>query len=173
VAVVAVVSVLGGVAVAQVLSSIEHSRGYAAAKYLGGRFSLARAQAVARGASVGVRFDEGVRGFTFSVFQDGDGDGIRTADIHAGVDRLIEPATVLFEQFPGVDFGLTPGAPGTDPIQLGSTNILTFTPVGTATPGTIYIRDRKGSQWAVRVLGSTGRTRVLRYDMARGWLVAQ
>jgi hypothetical protein len=49
-------------------------------------------------------------------------------------------------------------------VQLGRTNLLTFTPAGTATSGTIYIRDREGTQWAVRVLGATGRTRVLRYE---------
>ena len=169
-----VVAILGGVAVAQVLSSVDHTRGYAAAKYLGARLSLARMQAVARGGAVGLRFDQGARGITFSVFQDGNGNGIRSADIQIGADRLIEPATSLSERFPGVDIALVPGAPGTDPVQLGLTNLLTFTPVGTATAGSIYIRDREGTQWAVRILGATGRTRVLRYDVQlRGWLIAQ
>jgi hypothetical protein len=44
---------------------------------------------------------------------------------------------------------------------------MSFTPSGTATSGTIYIRGRDGSQFAVRVLGATGRTRVLRYLPAR------
>jgi hypothetical protein len=169
----ALVAVLASVALAYVLSAAEHSRGHAAARYLAGRLALLRTQAVARGAAVGLRFDQEPGGFTFTVFQDGNGDGIRTADIEAGVDTLLEPATSLFEQFPGVDIAVAPGAPATDPLQIGRTNLLTFTPIGTATSGTIYIRDRDGSQWAVRVLGATGRTRVLRYDLrTKVWLVA-
>lgn len=173
-AVVAVVAVLGGIAASQVLSSADHSRGYAAARYFAGRLGLARVQAVARGAAVGLRFDREPRAITFSVFQDGNGNGIRSADISSGVDRLIEQPTALSDHFPGADIGLAPEAPVSDPIQTGSTDILTFTPTGTATSGTIYISDRAGAQWAVRVLGATGRTRVLRYDpRTKGWLVAQ
>ena len=163
---------LSGIALSQVLSTLDHSRGHAAARYLAARLGLARAQAVARGAAVGLVFDEVPGGFAFTVFIDGNGSGIRTADIQAGIDTPIEPATRLFEQFPGVDIGLTPNSPGTDAVQLGRTNLLTFTPMGTATAGTVYIRDREGTQWAVRVLGATGRTRVLRYD-PRGWLNAE
>jgi type II secretion system GspH-like protein len=130
-------------------------------------------QAVARGTAVGFRFDQSPGGISFNVFQDGNGNGVRSADIASGIDRIVEPTTRLHEQFPGVEIGLTPGVPGTDPIQLGSTNLLTFTPTGTATSGTIYIRDRDGTQWGIRVLGATGRTRVLRYDvLTKGWLVA-
>ena len=173
-AVLGVLAILGGVSVAQVLASLEHSRGYAAAKYLGSRFSAARIQAVSRGAAIAFRFDENENGVTFAMFQDGNGDGVRTTDIQSGVDSLIEPAATVSESFPGADIGLTPTSPVTDPVQIGSTNLLTFTPLGTATSGTVYISDREGTQWAVRILGATGRTRVLRYDArARAWLVAQ
>ena len=166
-------AIISGVVVAHVLGSADHSRGYGAARYLGGRLGLARLQAVARGSAIALRFNQEARGFTFSVFQDGNGNGVRTADIGAGIDRLIEPATSLFEQFPGVDIALGGSSPATDPVQIGPTNLLTFTPAGTATPGTIYIRDRQGNQWAVRVLGATGRTRVLRFDTQTGvWLAA-
>ena len=172
--VVAVVAILGGITASHVLSSADHSRGYAAARYFAGRLGLARVQAVARGAAIGLRFDSGPGAISFSVFQDGNGNGIRTADISSGVDRLIEPATALSDHFPGADIGVAPESPVSDPIHIGSTNLLTFTPTGTATSGTIYISDRAGSQWAVRILGATGRTRVLRYDpRTSGWLVAQ
>ena len=173
-AAVSVVLTLAGVALSQVLSSVDHSRGHAAARYLAARLGLARSQAVARGVAVGLVFDEVPGGFAFTVFVDGNGSGIRTADIQAGIDVPIEPATRLFEQFPGVDIGLTSNSPGTDAVQLGRTNILTFTPTGTATAGTIHLRDRQGTQWAVRALGATGRTRVLRYDpRTQGWLIAE
>lgn len=169
-----VITILGGAAAAHVLSSADHSRGYAAARFLAGRLGLARTQAVARAAAVGLRFTHDARGFTFAAFQDGNGNGIRTADIEAGIDRQVEPSTSLFEQFPGVDIGLSSNSPATSALQIGHTSLLTFTPLGTATSGTIYVRDQRGSQWAVRVLGATGRTRVLRYDAGTGdWLVAQ
>ena len=169
-----VIAILGAAAAAHVLASLDHSRGYAAARYLAGRMALARTQAAARGTAIGLRFTQEPAGFTFAVFQDGNGNGIRTADIQSGVDRPSEPPLSLFEQFPGVDIGLSPQSPATSAVQLGQTSILTFTPLGTATSGTIYVRDRRGSQWAVRVLGATGRTRVLRYDARTGdWLVAQ
>ncbi len=50
-----------------------------------------------------------------------------------------------------------------DPVRLGSANTLTFSPLGTATSGTIFFRSRTGRQYAVRVLGATGRTRVLEF----------
>ena len=174
VVVTSVITILGGVAAAHVLSAADHSRGYAAARFLAGRMALARTQAVARGAAVGLRFTQDPRGVAFAVFQDRNGNGIRTVDIETGIDRQVEPSTSLFEQFPGVDIGLAANSTGTSALQIGNTALLTFTPRGTATSGTIYIRDQRGSQWAVRVLGATGRTRVLRYDTRTGgWVVAQ
>jgi hypothetical protein len=57
-----------------------------------------------------------------------------------------------------------------DGIRVGSSRILTLGPDGTATSGTLYLHGRRG-QYAVRVLGATGRTRVLRFDTGTGrWL---
>ena len=48
---------------------------------------------------------------------------------------------------------------------------MSFTPLGTASSGTLYLRGRDGSEYAVRVLGATGRTRVLRYEaITRTWV---
>jgi hypothetical protein len=52
---------------------------------------------------------------------------------------------------------------GGDPIRIGSSKLLSFTPLGTATSGSIYVRGRDGSQFFIRVLGVTGRVRVQRY----------
>ena len=164
----AIIAVVAGVAVPQTLATIDRSRGWIAVKYLGGRVAFARTMAVNRQASVGLRFVDDPRGVSFEVYQDGNRNGILTADIQRNVDRSIEPATRLFELFPGVQIGVVPGAPSSDPVALGRTNILSFSPSGTATSGTIYVRGRDGTQWAVRVLGATGRTRVLRYDLRTG-----
>jgi Tfp pilus assembly protein FimT len=160
--------ILSGIAVPTVLGSIDRSRGYAAARYLGTRLNLARTQAVARSASVALRFEEDARGISFTVYQDGNRNGVRTRDIQRGVDPMIDPPARLFELFPGVEIAVTPEAGGGDGVQVGSSNLLSFSPMGTATSGTVYVKGSDGTQWAVRVLGATGRTRVLRFDTRTG-----
>jgi hypothetical protein len=135
--------------------------------------ALARAQAVSRSTSIALRFLMTPSGVSISVIQDGNRDGVRTRDIDLQIDRLIEAPIWLSQLFPGVEIGLTPQTPGSDPVQLGGTNLMSFTPHGTASSGSLYIRGRDGTQWMVRVLGATGRTRVLRYVPASSeWVYA-
>src|SRR5687768_12354079 len=157
------VALLSAIAVPQMLGTIDRSRGSAAARFLAARLTLARTQATTWGRAVALRFEEEAHGIRFSVYQDGNRNGVQTADIQRDIDRQIEPAIRLSEHFPGVAIGLTPDTRARDPVVLGRTNLLSFSPRGTATSGTIYVRGRDGTQWAVRVLGATGRTRVLRY----------
>jgi Tfp pilus assembly protein FimT len=157
-------TVLTAIAVPQMLGTIESSRASAAAHYLSSRVMLARMLAVQRTAAVAIRFDADARGVQFATYQDGNGNGVRTLDITTNVDRQIEQPVRLFELFPGVDFGLVVDGQATDPIQLSGTSLLTFTPGGTATSGSVYLRGRDGSQYVIRILGATGRTRVLRFD---------
>jgi type II secretory pathway pseudopilin PulG len=162
------IAVISGMAVPQVLVTLDRSRGLVAARYLSARMALARTQAVTRGAYVALRFDQTAEGISFSVYQDGNRNGVRTADIEGGMDRRIDPPVRLFEQFPGVEIGIAPGTGLSDPVQIGRSNLLSFSPAGSATSGTIYVRGRDGTQWAVRVLGATGRMRVLRYVARTG-----
>jgi Tfp pilus assembly protein FimT len=158
------IAVVGAIAVPQVLVTIDSSRALAAARYVSSRAMLARMLAVQRSAAVAIRFDTDVRGFRFALYQDGNQNGVLAKDIVANVDRQLEQPVRLFELFPGVDFALTVDGQTSDPIQLSGTSLLTFTSAGTATSGSVYLRGRDGSQYAVRVLGVTGRTRILRYD---------
>ena len=85
---------------------------------------------------------------------------------------------VRLRRFPGVRFGLMPGVPDVDGapdqvngdgVRIGSARILTLGANGTATGGTLYVHGRR-RQFAVRVFGVTGRTRVIRYDAkSRKW----
>lgn len=164
-------SVVSAMVIPQVLSGLDRSRGLVAARYLAGRLALARVQAVTRSAAVALRFDYRSEGITFEPFQDGNRNGVLTRDIQRQIDFSIEPATRLWELFPGAAIGLTPDSPGTSPVQLsGGSQLLSFTPLGTATAGTVYVRGPDGTQWAVRVLGATARTRLLRLDpRTRRW----
>lgn len=160
--VMAVIVILAGMAVPQTLASVDRSRAWAATRYLASRMALARMQAVGRSATVGLRFADREGEFGFDTFVDGNRNGVRTREIASGVDRPLDPPTRLSDLFPGVIIGLSEDEDG-DPVRTGSTSLMSFTSVGTATSGTIYIRGRDGSRFAVRVLGATGRTRVLRY----------
>ena len=162
------VCILAGISIPSVLVTVERSRGLAAARYLEGRMALARAQAVGRAAIVALFFEQDSRGIWVSVVQDGNRDGVRTRDIATQVDRLIEPRMLLSELFPGVAIGLAPQTPASQPVTLGGTNILSFTPAGTSTSGSVYVLGRDGTQWAVRVLGVTARVRLLRFVPATG-----
>jgi Type II transport protein GspH len=168
-----VIGLLTTMTIPLLLTSVAHARGLAAARYLSARMALARANAVRRSAVIALRFEPTARGIAFSVVQDGNGNGVRTADIQASIDRVIEGPFLISDLFPGVVIGLVPQAPAPEAVQLGGTSILSFTPSGTATSGSIYLRDKGGTQWAVRVLGATARTRVLRFQAAtRQWVNA-
>lgn len=160
-------AVLAGVSVPQLLVTLDRSRAWAAARYLAARMSMARAHAVMRSAHVALRFVDEQSDTTFQMFVDDNHNGVRTSDIEAHVDRALDEPVGLSDLFPGVVIGVA-DAIGTDPVRIGSSNLLSFTPQGTATPGTIYVRGRDGLQLAVRVTGATGRTRVMRYVPANG-----
>lgn len=164
---------LCAVAIPQTLVTIERSRGLAAARYLAGRMALARAQAVSRSTTIALRFVEGPAGTSISVIQDGNRNGVRVRDIDLEIDREIDSSLMLSDLFPGVEIGLAPQTPASDPVQLGGSSILSFTAHGTASSGSLYVRGRDGTQWVVRVLGATARSRVLRYVPASGeWVYA-
>jgi hypothetical protein len=136
-------------------------------------------EAVVRAADIGWQFVANERGYTYAPYVDGNGNGIRTLDINAGTDRLIGAVERLSDHFAGVDFGVlpdlpavTPGEtpPGTDPIKLGTSNILTFTSLGTSSSGSLYVRGSRHLQYVIRILGETGRVRVLKFDpRAQKW----
>lgn len=162
-AVAGLILVLTATAIPSLLGTVDRSRGYAAARYLAGRLTLVRTQAVNRGVTVALVFQRDRRGISYRAYRDGNRNGVLTRDIRRGIDAPIEEVVRLGALFPGVEFGTTPSVPLDDPIRLGGSDILSFTPSGTATSGTLYLRGRDGTQWAVRILGATARTRVLRY----------
>ncbi|MGH9254410.1 MAG: GspH/FimT family pseudopilin [Vicinamibacterales bacterium] len=152
------------------LVTLDRHRAWAAARYLAARMALARSYAVTRAAHVALRFRGDSSDIVFQMFLDDNHNGVRTLDIASQVDRPIGAPARLSDLFPGVIIGISTDL-GTDPVRIGSTDLLSFTPLGTATPGTIYVRGRDGLQLAVRVTGATGRTRVLHYvSRTRQWV---
>lgn len=140
-------------------------------------FRLARAYAVRESARVGVRFETAADGaVSWALYRDGDGDGVRGDDIAAGDDPQVAPRRRLAHFGRVVRLGFPPGRPPRDPgdprrrldrlddpIRFNRSDIASFSPLEGATPGTVYITDGAGRLAAVRVLGTSGRVRVLTY----------
>jgi len=166
------ISVLCGITVPYLLQSIERARAMAAARYVAQQCGLARFQAVARSAIVAVRFLERDGEYEIEMFLDGNRNGVRTVDIASGVDVALTRPARLTALFAGARIGIAPELQlGNDPVALGPGGLLSFTPVGTATAGSIYVIGRDRSQYVVRVLGATARTRLQRFDpVARDWV---
>jgi len=174
--VVALLSTIGGLAAPQTGSIIDASRARQAAGYVAGEFRLARQQAVARSASIGVVFDFLSGRWTFRVCVDGNGNGVRRTDISSGRD-ICQARGDLAALFPGIQVavdgtirGPDGDPPSPDPVHFGSSDVASFSPSGTCTAGTLFLRSARGIQFAVRIAGTTGRLRILRYDQgARTW----
>jgi prepilin-type N-terminal cleavage/methylation domain-containing protein len=166
---------LSAAAVPEYLTAMDEVRASGAAHHVSARLQRARMEAVRRSAMVGLQFTEAPDGrYSYALYVDGNRNGVLTLDIQRGVDRSIAAVERLPDQFAGVEFGVVPGlpsidaggaVPGADPIHLGAGSIASFSAVGTATSGTVYIRSRRDAQYAVRVFGETGKTRMLKYEL--------
>jgi Tfp pilus assembly protein FimT len=159
------IAVLAGAAIPQLTAGVERSRTLGAARYLASRLALARAQAVARSANVALLLSAAGNTFETAMYVDGNGDGVRTRDISAGIDTLVSVPVRLSNLFPHVTLFLN------DPIvtsTFDTSALMSFSPMGTASSRTLYLHAADGSQYAVRVLGATGRTRVLRFVASNG-----
>jgi prepilin-type N-terminal cleavage/methylation domain-containing protein len=169
----ALASTVLSVAIASTRDVVDELRTAMAARYLAARLTEARIGAVTRSACVGLRFVPEASDYRFAPFADGNGNGIRSLDIALGIDVPIGSPESLGEKFPGVSIGLMNGYPdadlivgtGADGVRIGKSRIETMSPDGTATAGTVYLHGRR-SQFAVRILGTTGRVRVLQYRPA-------
>jgi hypothetical protein len=162
------------------LRTVADTRMRLAASEVASSMHLARTHAVRHGEKVGLRFDtSGPAGeVTWVLYRDGDGDGVRGDDIEDGTDPRVRDGG--FRRLGrAVRFGFPPGPaprdPGNprrrldrldDPIRFNRSDMASFGPLGTATPGTAYLTDGRERLVAVRIAGRTGRLRVLVYDPA-------
>jgi Tfp pilus assembly protein FimT len=158
--VLAVAAVVTAIAVPVSLAGVQRARGWAGTRFVAARFVRARVQAVGRGGSVAIRLDGADESTTLASFSDGNRNGVLTRDIEAGVDPPLDVPVPLSSLFPGVAI--------TDDT---APRLFSFSPDGTATTGSVFLRSRDGSRFAVRILGATARVRVERYVEARDiWL---
>lgn len=148
-----------------------------AARHVALALRAARMEAIRQGRSVAVQFLD-TSPVEYRLVADGNGNGVRRAEIADGVDPVLGTARELSRDFPGTRFGVGCECPGIDggealspaspAIQFGESRLAVFSADGTATSGTAYVTGARASTYAVRVLGATGRTRVLRFDPGHG-----
>ncbi len=160
----AVAAASGGVA----QGSADRVRARQAARHLAGECMRARALALTRSTAVAISFGAETEGVPTALYADGNGNGVRAADISSGADPALSTPTRLADLYPGVRFGVVDPLAGSGPVRLGGSRLLTFSPLGTSTSGSLYIAGRDGSQYAIRLSGATARVRVLRLNRATG-----
>ncbi len=170
-AVLAVVTALGVPALSGVFSQ---SMLREAARDVANVFNRARLRALDTGRDVGVKWLSSGGDVTFTLYEDRNGNGVLTADIRSGIDRPIGApfsvrgrfprATASFlTDFPGGDpAGGSPGSVGdlSDPIRFGRSDICSFSPMGHASPGSVWLSDGQGRQTVVRVSPMTAQIQI-------------
>lgn len=167
---------VSSVALPSLLAGLDAYRAGHAARYLAGCVRHARGRAIAAGRNAAIHFSSVNGAASWATYADGNRNGVRTADVTRGIDTPLGPPTRLADVAQGVRFALNPGTPDVDGaisdtadgLRLGSGNWLSFSPSGTSSSGTIYLAGPGRQQFAVRILGPTGRLRLLRYDASTG-----
>jgi hypothetical protein len=136
-----------------------------------GEFRKARSIAVRTGAYTAIRFERSAEGPVFSVYVDGNRNGVLADDIARQVDKRIAGPLPLNGGAPDVQIAIMGGVPAIppdtgimqatdDPIRFGRSDLVSFSPLGTASPGTFYLAGQ-GMQAAVRVTPGSARVRML------------
>lgn len=127
--------------------------------------------------NVGLVFAQQHGKWYYTMVADRDGDGVSRKDFLGGVDLPLGPRTWL--EF--LNYDVKVGVPASwrvpdpdgsgvlpaDGMRTGNSDIISFTPLGHATPCTVYINDGRERVLAVRINGSSGVIRALLWR--RGW----
>ncbi len=175
----AVLALLASLAVPPLRQQIAQHRVRLAAAEVAAALWTARAGAVRHGVAIAVHFDDDeAAGAQFRLYADGDGDGVRTADRQDGTDPQIQRPARLLHVGSGVRFGfpdaLEPRSfTGSgvldrldDPVRFGRSDLASFSPFGTASPGSVFLTDGY-HLFAVRVHNRTGKIQIVRYVRER------
>lgn len=177
----ALLALVSATAIPVVAGTLERERTIAGARFVAARIVQAQLEALRRGAAVALRFEVAPGGASLQLFLDRNGNGVSTSDIANGIDIPIAPADEIGVHAQGVSIRINQRVldaggtqwldAGSDPLRIGSSSFLSCSSTGSLNGGTIYVAAARGPQMAVRVTGSTGRVRVLRFEPSSGaWM---
>jgi prepilin-type N-terminal cleavage/methylation domain-containing protein len=163
-----IVAILGTLGLSGLRNYFEDCKLLGAARVFHGCFLRARSIATKTSVYTAIRFEVRDDGIYYSLYRDGNYNGVLSKDIKAGRDPRLEGPYRLDGGVSGVRVGIIPGFPapdgGTidaeDPVKFGRSDTLSFSPLGTATPGTFYLATYR-TQAAVRVTGTNARVRIM------------
>lgn len=152
-------------------------RAAAGARTMATLLSAQRWKSVAGHRVRGLQFLKTGSAWSWREVADGNGNGLRTAEIARGIDPVLTPSNALERQVQDVTLGFPPGGPypeappGTntlsaadDPVRFGRSTLVSFSPVGSASSGTLYVTDGRRGLFAVVLFGPTARLRVWRFN---------
>lgn len=149
-----------------------------AARQMQSSLRAARTYAIRHSANVAVKFRAEPDGtFTYALYRDGDGDGVRTDDIKKGTDPEVWAPRRINYLNEDIRVAIPPGRPPRhpgnprrrldrteDPIRFNRSDMASFNPIGRVTPGSIYLSDAYRHLMAVRTYHLSGKVSVLTYN---------
>jgi hypothetical protein len=147
------------------------------AQQLSGLLARCRAEAVLHHLNTALVFDRNPHWVCYAAV-DGDGDGVRRDDLAAGRDRAVSrplrletggsaPGFLQVRAIPDPAGSGWLGGDPDDPVRAGRGDMISFSPVGSATPASVFLTDHVSQMRVVRVFGATGRARCLTWKP--GW----
>lgn len=153
----------------------------AGARQLAVTFQSLRWKSVSLSRHHGLFFRQLEGGWAWYVVADGNGNGLRTAEVLDGVDETVSgphrfedslaPVALGFPA--GMDLPRIPPRRGRldnldDPVKFGRSDLVSFSPQGSASSGTVYLSDGRHEVCGVVLFGPTARIRVWRFDRRTG-----
>lgn len=163
-----IILIMGAVALPNLLGFRQEAALVGAAQGFKAQFMRARSLATSKNTQTAIRFETDADGTPmYSTYIDGNFNGVYSAEIAAGIDTRIAGPFRLDAGQAGVVVGVLPDVPapdggrlGTEPIRFGNSRMVSFSPIGTGTPGTFYLRT-KSTMAGVRVTGGSARVRIM------------
>jgi len=166
------------ISIPSVLAMRERAAIRGAAAEIRGLFSLARSQAIARRRNVGIKFLRIGDQWQYAFYEDGNANGVRNAEIVNGTDPLLKPYESVL---PGVNAGriglpeiAVPDPTGSgvirpdaSPIRFNRSTICSFSPLGSATPGSVFLTGGSDTAAVLVVYGATARVRLMYFRGGR------
>ena len=152
-----------------------------ATRFLVVRLQGLRAKSIARARSHGLLFGRDGQGWYWREVRDGNGNGLRTAEVRDGRDPVLSGPHRLSDLIPYTQLGFPRRGPipclpprtcrisdRERPVRLGNTGLLSYSELGKSSSGTLFVTDGRHRLMAIVLYGRTGRIRVWEFDPSSG-----